>query len=47
MPTIEKLKECGVYCSIDGQKMIVDGTQEKKPVDMVVATHFCKGNFKG
>ena len=19
----------------------------KKPVDMVVATHFCKGNFKG
>ena len=20
---------------------------EKKPVDMVVATHFCKGNFKG
>ena len=34
MPTIEKLKECGVYCSIDGQKMIVDGTQEKKPVDI-------------
>lgn len=34
MPTIEKLKECGVYCSIDGQKIIVDGTQEKKPVDI-------------
>ena len=34
MPTIEKLKECGVYCTIDGQKMIVDGTQEKRPVDI-------------
>ena len=34
MPTIEKLKECGVYCSIDGQKMIVDGTKEKRPVDI-------------
>ena len=34
MPTIEKLKECGVYCTIDGQKMIVDGTKEKRPVDI-------------
>lgn len=34
MPTIEKLKECGVYCIIDGQKMIVDGTREKRPVDI-------------
>lgn len=34
MPTIEKLKECGVYCNIDGQKMIVDGTREKRPVDI-------------
>ncbi|WP_196001697.1 UDP-N-acetylglucosamine 1-carboxyvinyltransferase [Clostridium sp. 1001271B_151109_B4] len=34
MPTIEKLKECGVYCTVDGQKMIVDGTREKRPVDI-------------
>lgn len=34
MPNIEKLKECGVYCSITGDKMIVDGTMEKKPVDI-------------
>lgn len=34
MPTIEKLKECGVYCSSNGEKMIVDGTQDKRPVDI-------------
>lgn len=34
MPNIEKLKECGVYCTIDGDKMIVDGTGEKFPVDI-------------
>ena len=34
MPTIEKLKECGVGCEIFGQKLIVDGTKAKKPVDI-------------
>ncbi len=34
MPTIEKLKECGVYCKVDGEKMIVDGTGEKRAVDI-------------
>lgn len=34
MPTIEKLKECGVTCVMDGDKMIVDGTGEKRPVDI-------------
>lgn len=34
MPNIEKLKECGVYCTIDGDKIIVDGTGEKFPVDI-------------
>ena len=34
MPTIEKLKECGVYCKMENEKMIVDGTGEKVPVDI-------------
>lgn len=33
-PTIEKLKECGVKIQVDGEKMIVDGTGKKKPVDI-------------
>ena len=34
MPNIEKLKECGVHCIVEGNRMIVDGTGEKKPVDI-------------
>lgn len=34
MPNIEKLKECGIKCIIDGEKMIVDGTLSKNPVDI-------------
>lgn len=34
MPNIEKLKECGVKCTLDGEKMIVDGTLSKNPVDI-------------
>ena len=34
MPNIEKLKECGVNCIVEGNRMIVDGTGEKKPVDI-------------
>ena len=34
MPNIEKLKECGVHCIVEGDRMIVDGTGEKKPVDI-------------
>lgn len=33
-PTIEKLKECGVKIQVDGEKMVVDGTGKKKPVDI-------------
>ena len=29
MPNIEKLKECGVNCIVEGNRMIVDGTGEK------------------
>ena len=34
MPNIEKLRECGVICSVHGDKLIVDGTGEKLPVDI-------------
>lgn len=34
MPNIEKLKECGVKCIIDGEKITVDGTLRKNPVDI-------------
>ena len=34
MPNIEKLKECGVNCIVEGNRMIVDGTGEKRPVDI-------------
>lgn len=33
-PTIEKLKECGVKIQVDGERMIVDGTGKKNPVDI-------------
>lgn len=33
-PTIEKLKECGVKIQVDGERMVVDGTGKKKPVDI-------------
>lgn len=33
-PTIEKLKECGVKIKVDGERMIVDGTGRKNPVDI-------------
>ena len=33
-PNIEKLKECGVTCEIVGDKMYVDGTGKKYPVDI-------------
>ena len=34
MPNIEKLKECGIKCNIDGEKMVVDGSLNKNPVDI-------------
>ena len=39
MPNIEKLRECGVFCDIQGEKMIVDGTGEKHPVDIKTMPH--------
>ena len=34
MPTLEKLKEIGVQCTITGEKMFVDGTLRKNSVDI-------------
>ena len=34
MPNIEKLRECGVICDVHEDKMIVDGTGDKFPVDI-------------
>lgn len=33
-PVIEKLKECGVKIDIQGESLLVDGTEKKKPVDI-------------
>lgn len=34
MPTIEKLTEVGIKFEINGEKMLVDGTKERVPVDI-------------
>ena len=39
MPNIEKLKECGVFCELVDNKIIVDGTGEKYPVDIRTLPH--------
>jgi UDP-N-acetylglucosamine 1-carboxyvinyltransferase len=39
MPTIEKLAEVGVRFDINGEKMIVDGTGDRKPVDIRTLPH--------
>jgi UDP-N-acetylglucosamine 1-carboxyvinyltransferase len=39
MPTIEKLAEVGIRFDINGEKMIVDGTGDRKPVDIRTLPH--------
>ena len=38
-PLIEKLKECGITFKGEGLSLIVDGTMEKKPVDIKTMPH--------